>query len=155
MKRYVYVLCLMVAFAGLNSCKKSADPIPDPAVVGKWTLGRIRFSEYPAPFTSLNVDRPTGSYGISGVFTIKNDKSFSETFNSPTQVLDNKGTWDFTNNTLSLKYDDGTNDTYTLDSTKDPIQLVSAATSSTDSLQATATSPVQVVPFKYQFVYTK
>ncbi len=154
MKKYLYVIGLVAAFGGMVSCSKNNDPAPDPVVVGRWTLARIRFSGYPTPFTSLNADRPSNSYGVSGSFTVKNDKSFTETF-SGSIVSDFKGTWDFTNNTLELKYDNGTNESYTLDSTQDPAQLVSAATSDTDSLRASATSPVQAVPFRYQFVYTK
>jgi hypothetical protein len=155
MKRYIYLFSLAIAFAGLNSCSKSSDPAPDPVVVGKWTLGRIRFSGYPAPFTSLNGDRVSSGYGITDVFTIKSDKSFTETYSNSVQIADYKGTWDLTDNTLQLKFDDGSSDTYTVDATQEPVQLLSAVASATDSLKATATSPVQAVPFKFQFVYTK
>ncbi|GAB3890551.1 hypothetical protein GCM10028825_27350 [Spirosoma agri] len=124
-------------------------------VVGKWNLSRIRFSGYPSPFTSLNGDRVSSTYNLSDVFSIKNDKSFTETYSNGVQISDSKGTWDFTNNTLQLTFDDGSNETYTVDTTQDPVQLLSSVTSATDSLRATATSPVQSVPFKYQFIYTK
>jgi len=155
MKRFLYILCVAVSLVGLEACKKAADPVPDPVVVGKWTLGRLRFSGYPAPFTVLNADAPSNSYGLSGSFNIKNDKSFTNTSSNGTRVNDTKGTWDFTNNTLQLKYDDSSTQDYQLDTTKDPIQLISSAKTAIDTLQVTATSPKQAVPFKYQFVYTK
>ena len=154
MKRFLYILCVTVSLAGISSCKKDADPEPLP-VVGRWNLERVRFSGYPAPFTSLNADRPSSAFGISASFNVKDDKSFTETVNNGIQVSDFKGTWDFTNNTLQLKYDDGDSEEYQLDTTQDPAQLISAAVSDTDSLQASATSPVQVVPYSYQFVYTR
>jgi len=155
MKRYVYLLFLAVSFAGLNSCSKKSDPAPDPVVVGKWTLSRVRLSGYPSPFTSLNGDRVPSAYGISDVFNIKSDKSFTETYSNGLQIGDYKGTWTLADNTLQLQFDDGSSDTYTVDPTQDPVQLLSSTVSATDSLQATSTSPVQAVPFKYQFIYTK
>ncbi len=154
MKKLLYVLCLSVSLMGLNACKKNADPAPDP-VVGRWTLQRIRFSGYPAPFTTLNADRPVSAYGISGSVNVKSDKLFTETFNNGQRVSDFKGNWDFSNNTLQLKYETGDSEDYQLDTTQDPIQLISAATAAKDSLRASPTSPVQVVPYKIQFVYTK
>lgn len=154
MKRFLYILCVTVSLAGVSSCKKDADPVPDP-VVGQWTLGRIRFSGYPAPFTSLNADRPSSAFDLSGSINIKNDKSFTETFNNGIQITDLKGNWEYSNNTLQLKYDTGDSEDYELDTTQDPIQLLSPAISQTDSLRASATSPIQAVPFRYQLIYTK
>ena len=155
MKRFLYILCVAVSLSGLDACKKSSDPEPVAPVVGKWTLGRVRFSGYPAPFTALNADRPSSAYGLSGSFNVKSDKSFTETVNNGTRVTDFKGTWDFTSNTLQLKYDDSSTEDYQLDAAQDPSQLISSAVSDTVSLRATATSPFQVVRYKYQFVYTK
>ena len=154
MKRLLYLLCVTVLLSGLSACKKDADPEPDP-VVGRWNLERVRFSGYPAPFTSLNADRPTSAYGISGNLNIKSDKSFTETFNNGIRVSDSKGNWDFTNNTLQLKYDTGDSESYQIDTAQDPAQLISSAITDTDSLRASATSPIQVVPYNIQFVYTK
>ena len=155
MKRYVYLLWLIVAIVGVDSCTKKNEPEPTPAVVGKWQLNRIRFSGYPAPFTTNNGDSPSSGFGIDGNLNIKADKTFTDTFNNGVRISDTNGNWEFTNNSLQLKYSDGSDDTYDLNTSLDPNQLVSSAISLTDSLRNPQTNAVQAVPFKIQFVYVK
>jgi hypothetical protein len=147
-------MCLIVSMVVVNSCK-SNDPEAQPAVVGTWKLNRIRFSGYPAPFTSLNADEASNQYGFDGNFTVKSDKTFNETFNNNGRISDLDGTWEFTNNELQLKYEDGSDDTYQLDTSREPIKLISTAAAATDSLRNPQTNAVQAVPFKFQFIYEK
>ena len=155
MKKLLYIVGLSVSLMGLSACKKDDDPEPAPAVVGSWTLERVRFSGYPAPYTSLNADLTSAQYGLSGSFTVKADKTFTDTFSANGQIVDSDGTWEFTNNQLQLKYDTGDDETYDLDATRDPAKLVSTAIAATDSLRNPQTSAVEAVPFQFQFVYSK
>lgn len=155
MKRYVYVLCLMVALIGLDSCKKNNDPVPDPPVVGTWKLDRVRTTGFLAPYTANNTDNdPSAVFGIQDAFTTKSDKTYAGTFRS-TSVNDYKGNWELSSSTLTLKDDKGNTDTYTLDNTKTPIQLLGEINPTSTVLTNPATSKRDTVNFKYQFIYVK
>ncbi|AQG81116.1 hypothetical protein AWR27_18385 [Spirosoma montaniterrae] len=118
-------------------------------------MERVRFSGYPAPFTSLNADETPSQYGLSGSFSIKADKNFDETFGANGRIVDLKGSWELSNNQLQLKYDTGDDETYELDTSREPAKLISTAISAVDTLRNPQTNVVQAVPFKYQFVYSK
>lgn len=154
MKKYLYVICLMVGFAGLNSCSKSGDPAPEP-VVGTWKLDRIRFGGYVAPYTSLNGDEDPTQYGLQNVFTIKTDKTYSGTNRSAGKVTDYSGNWDFSNNTLTLKDAIGNSSPYTLDATLTPNQLLTDAVATTDTVINPTTKLKEGVKINFRFIYTK
>ncbi|WP_020596587.1 hypothetical protein [Spirosoma panaciterrae] len=147
MKRYVYhlyALLLVVSFAGLVSCSKS-DPAPASPVVGRWTLNKGVLSGFPTSTTS-NVNGAAidlyyfESYGST--IDIYSDNTFNENYRSVT-VDDASGTWDFSNNTLTLKYDAGGQDTYTYSKTKNIEEL--AATAPVNYTLGTSVGKIQVV----------
>jgi hypothetical protein len=154
MKRLLYLISVVVLATCLNSCNKSDDPTPDP-VVGKWELSRIRFSAYPAPYTSLNGDEAPDAYGIKNSLTVSTDKSFSGKSTSNGRIADYKGTWDVSSSKLNLKYDDGDSETLNVDTSSQPNLLLTDVFTATDSLRNPTTSKIEAVPFKYQFIYEK
>ncbi|GAB3777116.1 hypothetical protein GCM10028818_23770 [Spirosoma horti] len=78
------------------------------------------------------------------------DNTFNENYKS-ILVNDAAGTWDFSNNTLNLKYDMGGQDTYTYSKNKNIEELAaSAPISYTLTLSDTQTAVGQV-----QFIYRK
>src|SRR4051812_40460411 len=101
MKHYLYLIGLLVSFAGLTACDKNNDPAPDP-IVGTWRLDKIRTSGFVAPYTSLNVDTDPALSNTQDIFTLKSDKTFTGTYRSPT-VYNYSGTWDFASPTLTVK----------------------------------------------------
>ncbi|WP_461115618.1 hypothetical protein [Spirosoma jeollabukense] len=154
MKRYVYVLCLAVAFAGLSSCSKNNDPEPVSPVVGRWELNRGLLSGFVAPNTALNgagldlYNYDFGSY--SSRIDIRTDKSFLENIKSDGGVGDATGTWDYTNTSLTLSYDNGDKETYTYTSNKGVEELTSTTATINFPISSTATAPG-----KLQYVYRK
>lgn len=154
MKKYLYALCLMLSIAGLNSCSKSSDPTPDP-VVGTWKLDRIRTSGFVAPYTAYNADNDPAVFNYQDSFTTKTDKTFTGTQRANGVVLDYNGNWEYTNNTLTLKDNQGSSDTYTLDNTKTPAQLLGTSFATSDSLTNPTTKKAELVKYNIQLVYTK
>ncbi|MBN8822966.1 MULTISPECIES: hypothetical protein [unclassified Spirosoma] len=147
MKRYVYhlyVVCLVVSFVGLVSCSKS-DPAPASPVVGRWTLNKGVLSGFPTSATS-NVNGAGidlyyfESYGST--IDIFSDNTFNENYRSAV-VDDATGTWDFSSNTLTLKYDAGGQDTYTYAKNKN-IEELTITTPAPYTL-GTAVGKVQLV----------
>ncbi|WP_080059405.1 hypothetical protein [Spirosoma aerolatum] len=147
MKRYVYhlyVLLLVVSFAGLVSCSKS-DPAPASPVVGRWELNRGVLSGFPTSATS-NVNGAAidlyyfESYGST--IDIFSDNTFNENYRSAV-VDDATGTWALDNNTLTLTYDAGGQDTYTYSKTKNIEELT--ATAPVNYTLGTAVGKVQVI----------
>lgn len=123
MKRYVYVLCLFVAFVGLVSCSKN-DATPASPVVGRWELNRGLASGFPASLSAINGQAIDLYYLNSEGATLDvfSDNTFNENYRSAL-VVDGGGTWDFTNNTLTLTFDNGQKDAYTYSNTKNIEEL--------------------------------
>ncbi|AUD05134.1 hypothetical protein [Spirosoma pollinicola] len=151
MKHSVYVICLMVSFLGLTSCNKTSDPVPVPAVVGRWELNRGLLSGFP---TTANINGAAldlyyfESYGST--IDIYSDNTFNENYKSVT-VEDAAGTWDFSNNTLTLKYDVGDEGTFTYSKNKNIEELAaSKPVSYTLPVSTTATAAGQL-----QLIYRK
>lgn len=156
MKRYVYVLCLLVSLVSINSCKKESDPEPEP-VIGSWRLDRIRTSGFVAPFSTVypNGDNDPSILDYQDSFTIKSDKTLTGTVRTSGRVIDYDGNWEFTNSTLTLKDDQGNSDDYTLDATKTPAQLLGKTFAVSDSLTNPTTRKPELVKYNLQFVYSK
>ncbi len=154
MKRYIYIICLMVSFTVLTSCSKSSDPAPVSPVVGRWELNRGLLSGFVSPYQSLNTrgldlyNYDLGSY--TSTIDVRTDNSFTENYKSGGLVDDANGTWDYTNTQLNLKYDDGTTGTFSYSSSKGIEELTSPTQSISLPLSATATAVGNV-----QFVYRK
>jgi hypothetical protein len=155
MKRYVYALCLMVSVAGISSCSKNNDPAPDPPVVGKWELERVRISGLVAPYNGDNGDRQINKTVLSELITVKNDNTVSGRYQQNGSILDYVGTWTFSNNELSVKDDKGNEDKYTLDSTAEPLKLLTPLTAVSDSATNPTTKKRELVKYNIQFVYEK
>ncbi|RRB01064.1 hypothetical protein [Larkinella rosea] len=156
MKRLLYLICVVVFAAGLNSCNKDSDPAPDPSV-GSWKLDRIRTSGFTGVYATAgyNADNDPAIFDYQDSFITKTDKTFTGTLRTSGRVIDYKGNWTFANNQLSLKDDQGNEDVYTLDATVTPNQLLSKAITSSDSLTNPSTKKVEVVTYTVQFVYLK
>jgi len=154
MKRYVYLLLLAVSFAGLNSCSKSSDPAPDP-LVGTWKLDRIRSSGFSGAYASYNGDNDPTLFDYQDTFTTKTDKTFTGTVRTGGRITDYNGNWTSSSNTLTLNDSQGNTDTYTLDQTKSPLQLLGQALSQSDSLTNPSTKKVELVNYTLQLVYVK
>lgn len=158
MKQVITFLCLLVLSVGLNSCSKSNDPAPTPAAVGTWKLDRVRTGGFVAPYTAYNADNdPLTIFGIQDNFTVKNDndKTFTGTFRSNGTISDYNGNWDYTNTTLTLKYSQGDTDTFTLDDTKTPVQLLGSVVNASDTLTNPTTKQLEVVKYTVQLIYSK
>lgn len=155
MKRYVYVLCLGVALAGLSSCSKNSDPAPASPAVGRWELNRGLLSGFPAA-ANLNGAALDLYYfeSLGSTIDVYSDNTFNENYRN-VAVDDAPGTWDFTNNTLNLTYDAGGKDTYNYTKTKNIEELAaSAPVNYTLSVPTSATGSTAYVG-KLQLIYRK
>lgn len=122
MKRYVYVLCLVISFAGLVSCSKN-DPAPPPAAVGRWELNRGLATGFPASLSINGAALDLYYLNSEGsTLDIFSDNTFNENYRNGA-VSDGTGTWEFNNNTLTLKYDSGVSDSYTYSKNKNIEEL--------------------------------
>lgn len=155
MKRLLLLMSLLTVLFGLDSCTIKEDHPGPLLVVGSWQLARIRTSGFAGDFASFNRDSDPAIYVLQDNFTIKSDKTFSGTLRTGGQVINYKGNWEFTNNQLSLKNDQGNEDKYTLDNTVTPVQLLSQAVSQEGSLRNPNTGALQLVRYNLQLVYTK
>ncbi|WP_338874541.1 lipocalin family protein [Spirosoma sp. SC4-14] len=157
MKRYVYVLCLaLLSAAGLSSCSKSSDPAPVSPVIGRWQLNKALLSGFTAPNTNLNgLGLDLYNNGIfqpyNSQIDIRADKSFLDNYKSGGLVDDVSGTWDFSNNLLTLKYDDGTTESLNYQQTGSLEELISTKIYDI-TLPGDSTSTVSG---KFQYVYRK
>ena len=124
MKHYLYALCLAVSFAGLISCSKNSDPAPSSPVVGRWELNRGIASGFPASASGINGAAIDLYYLNSegSTLDVYSDNTFNENYRN-FGVSDGTGTWDYTNNTITLKYDGGSQDAYTYSKTKNIEEL--------------------------------
>ena len=159
MKKYLYVICLVAAFGGMVSCSKKNDPAPDPVVVGKWASDYILASGFVAPYATNNgLKLNPLAYGVNDNFDIKADKTFIVTDRSGVQIQTYPGTWDYTEPTLNLKYDNGSSETLTYTaptSTTAVAQLSYPVQAVTDTLTNPTTKVKELVKFNLQLVYTK
>ncbi|WP_460913975.1 hypothetical protein [Spirosoma areae] len=155
MKRYVYVLCLLVSFAGLNSCKKESDPQPEP-VVGKWSSDYVLWSGLTGAFAAGNGQKVNPLvYGINDNYEIKADKTFILTDRSGAVITPYPGTWDYTGTVLNLKYDDGDQAKLNYDGSTTTPHLTSDVIAVSDSLTNPTTKKTELVKFSVQLVYSK
>jgi len=152
MKRYLYAVCFsIVALVGMNSCSKSNDPVAASPVVGRWELNRGVASAFP---TSLSINGAAiDLYYLNSegsTLDIYTDNTFNENYRA-VGVSDAGGTWDFTNNTLNLKYDVGQSDSYTYSKTKNIEELTQVTPLNyTLPLSGTATASGKI-----QWIYRK
>ena len=156
MKRFLYTLCLVALLTGLSSCSKNNDPAPTSPIVGRWELNRGLLSGFPSTtnYNGNSVDLYLFE-SIGSTIDIFSDNTFNENLRKG-GVGDAGGTWEFNNNSLTLKYDSGDQDTYTYSKNKN-IEELTSTTSINYSLPAstTATSTTATVAGKIQFVYRK
>lgn len=156
MKKYVYVVCLMVAFTGLNSCKKNDDPAPVSPVIGKWEVEQVRFSGFSAPYTNLNGDKPYDKKSFTDVFTITDDKTLKGIYTEPGRApLEYTNTWTFANNELLMKDKQGNVEKYTLEMSAQPFKLIASPYNTSDSLVNPTTKKKELVKYTQQLVYEK
>ena len=153
MKRYLYLIGLLVSFASLTACDKNNDPAPDP-IIGTWKLDKIRTSGFVAPYTSLNVDADPALSNTQDIFTLNSDKTFTGTYRSPA-VYNYSGTWSFASPTLTVKDPKGNSETYTLDQTKTPAQLLTGVYSMSKILTNPTTNKQDTVKYTTQSIYVK
>lgn len=155
MKRSLYLLCLVGLTALLNSCKKD-DVAPTPEVVGKWSSDYILASGFVAPYASNNGAKLNPLlYGIQDNYDIKADKTFVLTDRSTAVIQTLEGTWEYTNNELTLKYNDGQEDKLTYDGASSKPTLSFPVVAVQDTLENPTTKKPEVVKFNLQLVYTK
>ena len=149
----------MAGFAGLNSCSKTSDPVPDPVVVGKWATDYILASGFVAPYTTSNgLKLNPLAYGINDNFDIKADKTFIVTDRSGVQIQTFPGTWEYVEPSLNLKYDNGSSETltYTAPTSTSPVaQLSYPVQAVSDTLTNPTTKVKEPVKFNLQLFYTK
>lgn len=155
MKRYVYVLCLAVAFAGLSSCSKNNDPAPASPAVGRWELNRGLLSGFPAAANANGAALDLYLFqNVGSTIDVYSDNTFNENYRNVT-IDDGAGTWDFTNNTLNLTYDNGQKDSYTYTKTKNIEEMaITTPYPFTLTVPTSATSATDYVG-KVQWVYRK
>lgn len=110
MKRLLYLICVVVFAAGLSSCNKDDDPAPDPVVVGRWDLNHVKTSGFSnANLNNLTLDLYYLQYYGSRL-DIYRDNTFRRNDRQEFAVGDFTGNWTYTNDKLTLKYDDGSSD---------------------------------------------
>jgi hypothetical protein len=145
MKRYVYLFCLVISLAGLISCSKSSDPAPSSPAIGRWELNRGLLSGFPTSTTS-NVNGAAIDLryfeDLAETIDVYSDNSFNTNYRNVV-VDDAPGTWDFSNNTLTLKYDVGGQDIYTYSKTKNIEEL--AATTPISYTLGTNVGKIQLI----------
>ena len=156
MKRYVYVLWLIVAVASLDSCKKESDPEPVAPVVGKWSTDYVLWSGLIAPFTAGNGQKVNPLYyGVSDIYDIKADKTFIYTDRSTAVISPLPGTWEYSGTDLNLKYNDGNSEKLTYDASSGTPLLLYPIIAIQDSLVNPTTKKKELVKHNIQFVYSK
>lgn len=148
MKLYVYVFALLVVVGGLTSCSKSSNPAPASPVVGRWELNRGIANGFPASL-SINGSAVDLYYLDSegSTLDIFSDNTFNENYRAAL-VGDFPGTWDYSSSTLNLKYNDGSQTSYTYSKTGN-IEELKAVTPVSYSIpissSATASGTIQWV----------
>jgi hypothetical protein len=147
----MYVICLVAAGFALNACSKNNDATPASPVVGRWELNRGLLSSYPTS-ASLNGSSLDLYYveSVGSTIDVFSDNTFNENYRN-IFVDDGSGTWTFSNNTLTLKYDAGDQQTYTYAKNKN-IEELSATQLIPYSVPVSSTASVSG---QIQLVYRK
>ncbi|GAB3793917.1 hypothetical protein GCM10028819_06350 [Spirosoma humi] len=121
-------------------------------VVGRWESNRGLASGFPTSLSAIN-GVPLDLYFFNSeasTIDVYSDNTFNENYRYQA-VTDAGGTWDFTNNTLTLKYDSGQSDTYTYSKTKNIEELAQVTPSNyTIPISSTATASGKI-----QWIYRK
>ncbi|GAB4048180.1 hypothetical protein GCM10028810_33840 [Spirosoma litoris] len=136
----------------MSACSKSSDPVAASPVVGRWELNRGIASGFPASLSAINGQGVDLYYLDSegSTLDIYSDNTFTENYRN-LYVQDGTGTWDYTNNTLNLKYDGGAQDAYTYAKTKNVEELTQVTPLSyTIPISSTATATGKI-----QWIYRK
>lgn len=153
MKKLFLGLCLAVALFGLDACKEK-EPAPVSPVVGRWEVNRGALSGFVAPYTGLNGGGLDLYYYDFGSFAsrldIRADNSFTNNVRSDGGVADANGTWNYTNNQLTLTYDDSDTEEYTYSSADGIEELTSPPQSVTLPFSGTAAAPVGQLRIVYR-----
>lgn len=153
MKRLLYLMSIVVFAAGLSSCNKESDPEPLP-VVGKWKSDIIRRSGLTGDFAIGNVDIDALKvYGLDVNFDVKTDNSFSGSDRSGGVVTPFNGTWDYSGTDLKMKYDNGEEETFSYDASKN--QLLSEQFTVPDTLINPRTNVATPVTYNLQIIFSK
>jgi hypothetical protein len=149
------ILCVFLLLSLVSACKKTADVVPIPAVVGSWKLDRVVLTELPTDYSALNGKSldPLQYFGVQSVYNFANDNSFTDKETQSGIISDYSGTWTYTSNSLSLIYSDKSTEAYTYD---DTTKLLSSGISPlTLSLTNPNTQQVESIVCKYQLIYAK
>ncbi|GAB3261306.1 hypothetical protein GCM10027347_26260 [Larkinella harenae] len=142
MKRLLYLISIVVFAAGLSSCNKDEDPAP-PAVVGRWDLNHGKTSGFAnTQLNNLMLDLYYIDFYGSRI-DIYGDNTFRQNDRQEFAVGDFTGNWEFTNNQLKLKYDDGDEQTFTYSKNGNLEEL--AGTAFDFSLDSTSRGKAQLV----------
>ncbi|WP_077919437.1 lipocalin family protein [Spirosoma sp. 209] len=141
MKRSLYVFCLLGLITLLNACKND-DPAPVSPIVGRWELSRGLLSGFPAS-SNINGAAIDLYYfeSLGSTIDIYADNTFNTNYKNVT-VDDAPGTWEFSNNSLTLKYDTGDQDVYTYSKNKN-IEELTLTTPVSYTLPVSSTATVQ------------
>ena len=152
MKRLLYLFAIVVFVATLDACSKSNDPAPASPVVGRWAeLNRGLLGGFPAA-SNLNGRSIDLLFfeNYAATIDIYSDNTFNSNDKSVT-VDDSPGTWDYTGTSLTLKYDSGSQETYTYTKNKNIEEItLTPPISYTLPISTTATAAGQL-----SFVYRK
>ncbi len=151
MKRVLYLFALVAFVATLNACSKTSEPEPVSPVVGRWALNRGLLSNFPAAsnLSGRSIDLLYFE-NYAATIDIFSDKTFNSNDKSVT-VDDSPGTWEYADPNLTLKYDSGTQETYTYAKNKNIEELtLTPAVSYTLPVSTTA-----MAVGKLNFVYRK
>jgi hypothetical protein len=156
---YLFALLTLVGFPSCN--KDDDDPQPDP-IQGRWILNRVILSDFTGPYSGANgrsfspsfIYRNSEDFNfISTIIEIESDNKIVYRNDNGVAVDVRPGKWTFTNNNLSLQYNDGGTETYTYDNTT--YELVGTAIATTLGYQASENDPVQNIPGKAQLIFIK
>ena len=151
MKRLLYLFAIVAFAATLSACSKTSEPEPVSPVVGRWELNRGLLSGFPA---SSNLNGRSIDLLFFDNYAAKIDIYSDNTFNSNDKsvtVDDSPGTWVYSGTSLSLKYDSGTEETYTYAKNKN-IEEITLTPAVSYTLPVSTTS---VAAGKLSFVYRK
>ncbi len=150
-------MSLVVTLAGLTSCTKDDDPEPSP-VVGRWAIDRAKYSGFTGEFAGNNGREEDLSNstltGFSDEFEVKSDNTFVGTQRANGLVADYQGTWVFGSNQLTLKYDNGDEETLEFDNSRTPHKLTGTLIPTSQRFLNAARDTV-LVNYNVQLIYAK
>jgi hypothetical protein len=146
---YLFALSLLMI---TSACRRDNDPEPPNPMIGRWDLDRIVLSNLPAEYQSSNRSYTPSVFGFErDRFDFKTDNSFTRDIRSGV-IVTAEGSW--TLNTeqtrLTLRYDDGDEEEYTLNNEKTELSYGE----NVNINLGTAEEP-RSVPGRVTFVYIK